>query len=105
MLGNVFVRTLADRRRSLIVFALAIVAVTAMYVGVFPSFQDQMAGYADAMPEGMAAFMGDDFASPAGYLSSTIFRILGPVLLVAAAVTWAAATIAGEEENRPCSCC
>lgn len=100
MLGSVLVRTLGDRRRALVIYAIAIVAVSAMYIGVFPSFQDQMEGYAEAMPEGLAAFMGNDFASPAGYLHSTLFTVLGPVLLVAAAVTWAASTIAGEEENR-----
>jgi hypothetical protein len=42
---------------------------------------------ADAMPEAMAAFMGSDFVSPAGYLHSTIFTILGPVLFVAGIFT------------------
>ena len=99
MLTSVFRATLHDRLRATVLFALGIAAVTAMYVSVFPSFQDQMAGYADAMPEALAAFMGSDFATPAGYLHSTIFTILGPVLFIAAAVTFGAAAIAGEEEN------
>ena len=97
---NIFWHSIGARLRGTVGYCLAALAVTAMYVGVFPSFQDQMAGYAEAIPEGMAAFMGNDFASPAGYLQSTIFTILGPVLVVASAVTWAANSIAGEEENK-----
>jgi ABC-2 type transport system permease protein len=100
MVRSVFTATLHDRLRATVLFGIGVAAVTSMYVSVFPSFQDQMAGYAEAMPEALAAFMGSDFVSPAGYLHSTIFTILGPVLFVAAAVTFGAAAIAGEEENR-----
>jgi ABC-2 type transport system permease protein len=96
---NVYWHSIGTRLRSVLGYSVAAVAVTTMYVGVFPSFQDQMVGYAEAMPKGMAAFMGNDFASPAGYLQSTIFTIMGPLLVVASAVTWGAGTIAGEEEN------
>jgi ABC-2 type transport system permease protein len=95
---NIFWHALGSRLRGTLGFAIAAVAISAMYLGVFPSFQDQMAGYAEAIPEGMSAFMGNDFASPAGYVQSTVFTILGPLLTVAAAVSWAAAAIAGEEE-------
>ena len=99
MLSSVFTRTLGEKLRSTIVFSIAATLVTAMYVGVYPSFESQMAGYAEAIPEAMRAFIGNDFASPAGYLQSTLFTILGPVLLVSAAVSWGAAAIAGEEED------
>lgn len=97
---NVYWHSIGSRLRSVAGYAIAAVAVTTMYVSVFPSFQDQMAGYAEAMPRGMAAFMGNDFASPAGYLQSTIFTVMGPLLVVASAVSWGAGAIAGEEENR-----
>ena len=98
--SSIYWHSIGSRLRSVLGYGIAAIAVTAMYVSVFPSFQEQMVGYADAMPEGMAAFMGNDFASPAGYLQSTIFTIMGPLVVVASAVTWGAAAIAGEEEDR-----
>lgn len=99
MLANVFVRTLAERTRATVLFAVGIAAVTAMYLGVFPSMQDQMAAYMDAVPESIMAFLGgSDLATPAGYIGSTVFGVFGPVIIVAAGATWAASAIAGDEE-------
>ena len=49
---------------SVVGYGIAAIAVTAMYVSVFPSFQDQMAGYAEAMPEGMAEHMREMMREP-----------------------------------------
>ena len=100
MLSSVFARTIGDRLRATVLYAIAVVAVTAMYVSVYPAMADEMAVYAEAIPEALAAFMGSEFAEPSNYLHGTIFNLLGPVVLLAAAVTFGAATIAGEEEGR-----
>lgn len=99
MNATILRRTLVDRRRATLLFAVAAIAVASMYISLFPSMQDQMAGYADALPEALRSFIGSEFGDAAGYLHSTIFTILGPVLLVSAAVVWGAGAIAGEEES------
>jgi ABC-2 type transport system permease protein len=100
MLSSVFTHTVGDRLRATVLFALGVVAVAAMYVSVYPAMAEEMAVYAEAIPEGLAAFMGSEFAEPGNYLHGTIFNLLGPLVLVAAAVTFGAAAIAGEEEAR-----
>lgn len=99
MNATILRRTVLDRRRATLLFAIATVAVSSMYISLFPSMQDQMAGYADALPEALRSFIGSEFADASGYLHSTIFTILGPVLLVSAGVVWGAGAIAGEEET------
>jgi ABC-2 type transport system permease protein len=99
MRANVFARTLAERGRATLLYALGMAAVVAMYLGVFPSMQDQMAGYLDAVPEALMSFLGNgNLADAAGYIGMTVFGVFGPVVIVAAGSTWAAGAIAGEEE-------
>jgi len=95
--SSVFARTLADRLRATGLFAAGVVAVAAVYVSMYPPMADEIAVYAESVPEVLAVLMGE-IADPAGYLHATIFALLGVVLLVAAAATFGAAAIAGEEE-------
>lgn len=99
MLANVFTRTLTERSRTTLVYAIALGLLAAMYVGVYPSIADQMGGYVESLPEALTAFIGADYTTPQGYLHSTIFTVLGPLLLVGAAVTYGASAIAGEESD------
>jgi hypothetical protein len=62
---------------------------------------EEMAVYAEAVPEGLAAFLGCEFTEPGDYLHGTIFNLLGSLLLVAAAATFGAAAIAGEGGENP----
>lgn len=100
MLANVFVRTLAERGRAMALYATGLTAVAAMYLAVWPTMQDTMAVYAAEAPEALMGFLGGgDLAQAAGYLGATLFGVFGPFVVAAAAATWGAGAIAGDEER------
>lgn len=91
---------LRERRRSLALWALALMAVCAMYLAFYPSMANQdMEAIIAGLPEGLAEAMGwDAIATGAGYLESTVYALLGPALLLVFGIAAGAGLIAGEEE-------
>jgi ABC-2 type transport system permease protein len=93
---------LRDQRRSLVLWGLAVGAVTAIYVGFWPSMGEgaDIEAFVENMPEGLVQALGyDQIATPAGYLRSTIYGLLGPVLLLVFAIATGSRLIAGQEED------
>jgi ABC-2 type transport system permease protein len=100
MLRNVFTKTLWDARRSLLSWAVAISAVAAMYAAFWPTvntpqMQEAMRNY----PQGvLEAFNYNDLTSPAGYLGSSVYGLLIPLLVAVLAIAWGTRAVAGDEE-------
>jgi ABC-2 type transport system permease protein len=89
------------QRRSLLLWSLALTAVTIMYVGLYPSFETADIG---AMTENLPdtlneAFGYDQIGTPTGYLTSTVYGLLGPLLLLVFAIATGARLLAGQEED------
>ncbi|GLY42741.1 hypothetical protein Amsp01_087640 [Amycolatopsis sp. NBRC 101858] len=100
MLRSVFTKTLRDHRRTLPVWAVATAAVAAMYASFYPqvsggAMRDMVANFPQALRE---AFHLDDLSSAAGYLQSTTFGLLVPLLIVGYGITTGTRAIAGDEE-------
>ncbi|HEY3692895.1 MAG TPA: ABC transporter permease subunit [Pseudonocardiaceae bacterium] len=101
LLRNVFTKTVWDQRRALIVWAIATAAVGALYASFYP----QLAGGAMAnlmanFPQGLKdAFHLDDLTSAAGYLQSTPFGLLVPMVIMFYGITTGTRAIAGDEES------
>jgi len=91
---------LVRRRRSLLGWALALAAVAGIYVPFYPMMGGgELQAVVDTMPAELISALGyDRIGSPEGYLTSTVFGLLAPVLLLAFGVALGARTIAGEEE-------
>ena len=100
MLRNVFTKTLWDARRSLLGWALAISAVAAMYAAFWPSVNTpQMQQALGNYPQGvLEALNYNDLASPAGYLGSSVYGLLVPLLVAVFAIDWGTRAVAGDEE-------
>jgi beta-exotoxin I transport system permease protein len=100
MLRDVLTKTLWDARRSLLGWALAIAAVAAMYAAFWPTvntpeMQQALRNY----PEGvLEAFNYDDLTSPAGYLASSVYGLLIPLLVAVFAIAYGTRAVAGDEE-------
>lgn len=92
---------MAEQRRSLLLWSIALSAVALLYIGVYPAIgADEMAAMVEGLPEGMATAFGyDQMASAGGYLSSTIYGLLGPVLLLVFAIATGTRLLAGQEED------
>jgi ABC-2 type transport system permease protein len=91
---------LARRRRSLIGWAIALAAVAGIYVPFYPAMGGgELQAMIDTLPPDLISAMGyDRIGTPEGYLTSTVFGLLGPALLLVFGIGLGAQTIAGEEE-------
>jgi ABC-2 type transport system permease protein len=100
VLRNVFTKTLWDGRHSLFGWTLAVAAVAAMYASFWPTvnnpdMQKAMASY----PEGvLEAFNYNDLASAAGYVGSSVYGLLVPLLVAVFAIAYGTRAVAGDEE-------
>lgn len=100
MLPALVHKTWRDDRRALIGWAVGIGAFTAIYTSFYSAFQGAAELKQKALPQGMLDFLGvADMLSPAGYLQATVFSLVGPLLLIMAAITQTARTIARPEED------
>lgn len=92
---------LREQRRSLFFWGLALFAIACFYISFYPSIgaTPAMQEMIDSMPEGVAEALGyDQITSAAGYISATVYGLLGPVLLLVFGIGTGARLIAGEEE-------
>lgn len=80
---------------------MALAAVTALYVSFYPSMEGiDLQPYIENLPEGVVNALGyDQIAIPGGYLESTVYGLLGPVLLLVFAISHGARLLAGREED------
>lgn len=88
---------------SLTAWAVAIAALVALVVGFYPSVRDNSAlnsVYEELGPSAQALLGGSDATSAAGYLSTQLFAFFLPAVLLVFVLGRAAATLAGEEEDR-----
>lgn len=101
MLRDVWTKTLWDQRRTLIGWAIGFALVSVVYGGFYPfAATPEYAELIEGMPPGIAeAFGWDEISSPHGYLGSTVFGILGPVLAIVMAIGLGSRAIAGSEED------
>ncbi|MFP5333578.1 MAG: ABC transporter permease subunit [Acidimicrobiia bacterium] len=101
MLRDTWTKTLWDQRRMLLGWAIGFALVSLIYGGFYPfAATPEYEELIDSLPPGIAdAFGWDDIASPAGYLGSTVYGILGPVLAIVMAIGLGSRAIAGSEED------
>jgi ABC-2 type transport system permease protein len=69
-----------------------------VYVGLFPSFADQMADFQEILDLAFYQALGISMASFEGYMASTVINLV-PVILSVYAVLNGTGTLAGEEDN------
>jgi beta-exotoxin I transport system permease protein len=100
VLRNVFTKTLWDGRRSLLGWVVAITAVALMYAAFWPTvntpqMQEAMRNYPQAVLEAMNY---NDVATPGGYLGSSVYGLLVPLLVTVFAIAYGTRAVAGDEE-------
>ena len=98
-------RALADRRRWLLGWSLGILGLVVLELAFYPTLHDKSADIAktlDTLPKGVRSLFGMadgiDAFGPVGYLSSRVFALIVPLLLLIAAIGMAAG-LAGDEER------
>jgi ABC-2 type transport system permease protein len=99
--GTVAREVLRTSRRSIGLWALAVAGVSVLYTAFYPSIGGaKMEVMMESMPPGLIEAMGlQDMASAAGYVSSTVFSLLGAILTLVCAISVGARLVAGAEED------
>ncbi|HEY90640.1 MAG TPA: ABC transporter permease subunit [Dehalococcoidia bacterium] len=104
MLNSIFLKTIRDRRRSLLFWGISFVLIAVLVVSLYPLIESFSAiqEYMELFPEEvLALFTGgmNDFTSPEGYLHSELFFMVFPLLIMVFAINFGSSAVAGEEEQ------
>lgn len=93
---------LRTHTRPLLVWSGVLVAIVALYTSVYVAFEDAggMTAQLEALPPELSEALGYDQAvNAAGYVQSTVFELLGMVLLLVFTIGRGSRTLAGNEED------
>lgn len=98
---EVLAGVIRDQRRAWLFWSVAVAAVTTMYVALYPSMGGMdLENVIQNMPAALVTALGyDRIATAPGYLTSTVYGLLGPALLLVFAVGLGARLLAGQEED------
>lgn len=100
---QLIIKSLRDRARSTLWWALSVLGISAMMLSVYPSIKTtgkEMDAFIKAMPEFLVKAMRiEDYTSGPGYLGAELFSMMIPIVFVAIAAS-AAASASAEEEER-----
>lgn len=96
-------KTWRDHWKSVLSWAGVVVAMTSLQLSVFPSIAktaDAAQQFIDAYPEAFKKiFRMEDYTSGPGFLSTELFSLMLPLVLIAVGATWGASATAEEEEK------
>ena len=102
---SVLERTFRDQRRSLLVWAVALISLVGIYVAIYPSIKGNSSytKLIDQMPKAYRAFLslssGSDLTSATGYLDTELFSFMGPLLVLVFSIGAGSSAVAGEEDR------
>ncbi|GAB2918700.1 hypothetical protein GCM10027047_15330 [Rhodococcus aerolatus] len=87
-------------RRSLLLWAVAVGAVAAVYTSAWSAVGSAKSSVVDSLPPALVEALNlGSIGTPGGFLASTVYGLLGPALLLVHAVGRGARLLAGEEED------
>jgi len=95
---RLFLQELRFRRNAIIGWGLGLCFFPIIYVGLYPSFADQMANFQEILDLAIYQAMGITMASFEGYMASTVTNLV-PVILSIYAVINGTGTLAGEDDS------
>jgi ABC-2 type transport system permease protein len=105
MLNSVLTKTLFDRRRSIIGWAIGVAAASLFVALLFPVVRDtpEIVDLLESYPEAMLEMFGIDdintYTEPAGFLQTQLFSVYVPLLLLIFSIGAGVQAIAGEESE------
>lgn len=95
---RLFLQELRFRRIAIIGWGLGLCFFPVVYVGLYPSFADQMAGFQEILDLAFYQAMGISMGSFEDYMASTVTNLV-PLILCIFAVANGTGTLAGEEDE------
>jgi ABC-2 type transport system permease protein len=95
---RLLLQELRFRRNAMIGWGLALCFFPIVYVGLYPSFADQMSNFEEMMDLAIYQAMGISMSGFEDYMASTVTNLV-PVILAIYAVVSGSGTLAGEEDD------
>lgn len=95
---KLFLQEMRFRRNGIISWGLGLCFFPVVYVGLFPSFADQLASFQEVLDLPLYQALGISMATFEGYVASTVTNLV-PVILAIYAVSTGTGTLAGEEDD------
>lgn len=95
---RLLLQELRFRRNAIIGWAIGLTFLPAIYVGIYPQFQEDLAGMGDILDLQIYQAMGMNFGTFEDWIASTVINIV-PILVAIYAVIDGTGTLAGEEED------
>ena len=100
---TIFLKTYRDHWRALIAWALTLVGLVSLEMAIYPTlakngaaFQQFLDAYPDAIKK---IFRMQDYISGPGFLSTELYSMMIPLVLIAVGATWGASATAQEEDK------
>ena len=103
ILSNILLKTLRDKRRSMLFWGIGLVSMAIIIMSFLPIItaeSETIEAYIEILPEEfMAAFGGDiaDISTPEGFLNAELFFFMTPILFLVFTVGLGAGAIAGDD--------
>ncbi len=95
---RLFLQELRFRRNAMIVWGLSLCFFPIVYIGVYPSFAEQMSSFNEIMDLAIYQAMGISMGSFEDFIASTVTNLV-PVIVGIYAVINGTGTLAGEEDE------
>lgn len=95
---RLLLQELRSRRNGIIGWSIGLSLLPAIYVAIYPQFQDDLAGMQDILDLEIYKAMGMNFGTFEDWLASTIINLV-PIILAIYAVLDGTGTLAGEEDS------
>jgi ABC-2 type transport system permease protein len=92
---------LRQQRRAIAGWSIALAAISAIYVSFYPAMGgEEMTDLIQTLPPALVEALGyEGIGTAPGYLSSTVYSLLAPALLLVFAIGFGARVLAGQEED------
>lgn len=95
---RLFLQELRFRRNAMIIWGLSLCFFPIVYIGMYPSFAEQMASFQEIMDLAIYQAMGISMGSFEDFIASTVNNLV-PVIVGVYAVINGTGTLAGEEDE------
>jgi ABC-2 type transport system permease protein len=98
-----YLKTWWDHWRTLLAWSLTLILLVSIQMSIYPSISKNktaLQGFLDSYPEAIRKiFRMQDYTSGPGFLSTELYSMMVPLVLIAVGATWGASATAEEEDE------
>ena len=100
---TLFAKTYRDHWKALLAWAITLIGLVCLEMAIYPTIAKSGAAFQqfiDAYPDAIKKiFRMQDYVSPEGFLSTELYSMMVPLVLIAVGASWGASATAQEEDK------